>query len=194
MLLDIVKVPCSHSGLNLTKVFRDILEDFGVSEKVKHHKSCCSGIISYLYPQILAITCDNTSNNSTMIIELSTLVPSFPGESNQIRCFNHVLSLVAKTAIRVFDVPDADKDSVLDSATAELQELAKNIEIEDLETQAAGCEDNEEGGELDSTDGWIDERLKLTEVERVALDDSVLPVRLLLVKVCLTCVLNAKIR
>jgi len=83
---------------------------------------------------------------------------------------------------------------VLDSVTAELQELAKNIEIEDLETQAAGCEDDEEGGELDSTDGWIDERLELMEVERAALDDSVLPVRLLLVKVCLTCVLNAKIR
>jgi len=46
MLLDIVEVPRSHSGLNLAKAFRDILEDFGVSEKVKHHKSCCSGIIS----------------------------------------------------------------------------------------------------------------------------------------------------
>jgi len=84
MLLDIVKVPHSHSSLNLAKAFRDILEDFGVSEKVKHHKSCCSGIISYLCPQILVITCDNASNNSTMIVELSTLVPSFPSESNQI--------------------------------------------------------------------------------------------------------------
>jgi len=128
-----------------------------------------------------------------MIVELSTLIPSFPSESNQIRCFNHVLSLVAKTSIRVFDIPDADKDSVLDSVMAELQELAKNIEIEDLKTQAAGCEDDKEGGELDSTDGWIDKHLELTEVEQAALDDSVLPIRLLLVKVCLTCVLNAKI-
>ena len=34
MLLDIVEVPCSHSGLNLAKAFANILEDFGVSDKV----------------------------------------------------------------------------------------------------------------------------------------------------------------
>jgi hypothetical protein len=34
MLLDVVEVPHSHSGLNLAKAFRDILEEFGISEKV----------------------------------------------------------------------------------------------------------------------------------------------------------------
>jgi hypothetical protein len=34
MLLNIVEVPCSHSGLNLAKAFTNILEDFGISEKV----------------------------------------------------------------------------------------------------------------------------------------------------------------
>ena len=34
MLLDIVEVPRSHSGLNLAKAFANILEDFGVSDKV----------------------------------------------------------------------------------------------------------------------------------------------------------------
>lgn len=34
MLLDLVEVPRSHSGLNLAKCFRDILEEFGVSDKV----------------------------------------------------------------------------------------------------------------------------------------------------------------
>ena len=34
MLLDIVEVPCSHSGLNLAKAFTDILEDFSISDKV----------------------------------------------------------------------------------------------------------------------------------------------------------------
>ena len=34
MLLDIVRVPHSHSSLNLAKVFANILEDFGVSDKV----------------------------------------------------------------------------------------------------------------------------------------------------------------
>ncbi|PPQ88236.1 hypothetical protein CVT25_005286 [Psilocybe cyanescens] len=121
MLLNIVKVPHSHSGLNLAKAFADILEDFGISDK------------------ILSITSNNASNNGTMIVELSKLIPSFPGESNLTRCFNHVLSLVAKTAIRVFDVSEAVKDT-------------------------------------------IDERLALLEVEQEALDKSVLPVRLLLIK------------
>jgi len=34
MLLDIVEVTCSHSGLNLAAVFAKILEDFGISDKV----------------------------------------------------------------------------------------------------------------------------------------------------------------
>ncbi|KAF8815678.1 hypothetical protein BYT27DRAFT_7004574, partial [Phlegmacium glaucopus] len=117
-----------------------------------------------------------------MILELSKLIPSFPGESNLTRCFNHVLSLVAKTAIRVFDVSEVGKDEILDKATAELLELAKNIDFEDLETQAAGLNDDGEGGQADSTDGWIDECLELSDVEREELDNSVLPVRLLLVK------------
>ena len=129
-----------------------------------------------------------------MILELSKLVPSFPGESNLTRCFNHVLNLVAKTAIQVFDVPESNKDSVLNNATAELQQLAKNIDIEELETRAAGYENDEEGGDVDSTDGWIDERLGLTEVEREELDDSVLLVRLLLVKVSSPYVLDANIQ
>ena len=34
MLLDIVKVACSHSGLNLAAAFAKILKDFGISDKV----------------------------------------------------------------------------------------------------------------------------------------------------------------
>jgi hypothetical protein len=34
MLLDIVEVACSHSGLNLAVAFAKILEDFGISHKV----------------------------------------------------------------------------------------------------------------------------------------------------------------
>jgi hypothetical protein len=34
MLLDIVEVASSHSGINLAVVFAKILEDFGISDKV----------------------------------------------------------------------------------------------------------------------------------------------------------------
>jgi hypothetical protein len=35
MLLDIVKVPKSHTGLNLALVFVKVLEDFGIEDKVR---------------------------------------------------------------------------------------------------------------------------------------------------------------
>ena len=34
MLLDIIEVACSHSGLNLAATFTKILDDFGISDKV----------------------------------------------------------------------------------------------------------------------------------------------------------------
>ncbi|PPQ90517.1 hypothetical protein CVT25_014406 [Psilocybe cyanescens] len=73
---------------------------------------------------------------------------------------------------------------VLDTTTAELLELAKNIDLEDIKTQAAGSNDNDKGKGIlgNSTDDWINERLALSEVEQEALDKSVLPVQLLLVK------------
>ncbi|KAF9537612.1 hypothetical protein CPC08DRAFT_613930, partial [Agrocybe pediades] len=52
---------------------------------------------------ILSITCDNASNNDTMIEEMSTLLDHFPGAPNQTRCFTHILNLVAKTIIKQFD-------------------------------------------------------------------------------------------
>jgi hypothetical protein len=33
MLLDMVEVACSHSGINLAAAFAKILEDFGISDK-----------------------------------------------------------------------------------------------------------------------------------------------------------------
>ena len=36
MLLDIVEVAHSHSGLNLAAAFTKILDDFGISDKVSH--------------------------------------------------------------------------------------------------------------------------------------------------------------
>jgi hypothetical protein len=85
------------------------------------------------------------------------------------------------------DVPEVDKDELLDNATAKLLDLAKNIDIEELEAQAAQSDgngdNNGEGEQADSMDGWIDEHLELSDVERKELDNSVLPVWLLLVKV-----------
>jgi len=34
MLLDVVEVPKSHSGVNLARAFADVLQTFGIKEKV----------------------------------------------------------------------------------------------------------------------------------------------------------------
>ena len=39
MLLDIMEVVRSHSGLNLAAAFVKVLEDFGIEDKVS--KACC---------------------------------------------------------------------------------------------------------------------------------------------------------
>ncbi|KAG1745068.1 uncharacterized protein EDB91DRAFT_1037560, partial [Suillus paluster] len=53
--------------------------------------------------QILSITCDNASNNDTMIRELSDKVLEFGGAVTHTRCFLHTVNLVAKSLIRKFD-------------------------------------------------------------------------------------------
>ncbi|KAG1871907.1 hypothetical protein C8R48DRAFT_556663, partial [Suillus tomentosus] len=53
--------------------------------------------------KILSVTCDNASNNDTMVNELSDLLEDFPGETNRTQCFLHIVNLVAKTLIRQFD-------------------------------------------------------------------------------------------
>ncbi|KAN0078391.1 hypothetical protein V8E55_010448 [Tylopilus felleus] len=61
MLLDLVEVAKSHTGVKLAVVFSKMLEDFKISAK------------------ILSITCDNTTNNTMMIDELENLAPGLEG-------------------------------------------------------------------------------------------------------------------
>ncbi|TFK81779.1 hypothetical protein K466DRAFT_452428, partial [Polyporus arcularius HHB13444] len=53
--------------------------------------------------QVLGVTCDNATNNDAMVEALMKLLPGFPGEVNRVRCFTHILNLVAKSLIRQFD-------------------------------------------------------------------------------------------
>jgi uncharacterized surface protein with fasciclin (FAS1) repeats len=104
----------------------------------------------------------------------------------------HVTALTAKSLIRVFDVAKAEADTELDAAEAELHELARNIESEDLKAQleralneVAEKDDEEMLEDLEnSTDGWVDEHVAMMPAEHEELDESVRPIRLALVKVC----------
>ena len=82
----------------------------------------------------MSITLDNASVNNVLIQELEHMVEGFPGEANQTRCFNHILSLVAKSIVQMFDVPKNNADGELSGDEALLQTLAEGIELEERET------------------------------------------------------------
>jgi len=134
--------------------------------------------------QILSITCDNASNNDTMIRELANLLDDFPGPANQTRCFTHVLNLVAKSIIRQFDLPKSKGDGTSDEAMEELMMLAGNIEFEEEELAKKDGEEGA-GGEDDNVEGWVDGRTLMTDEESNELDESIEPMRILLTKVSL---------
>ena len=106
------------------------------------------------------MTCDNASNNNTIITELQDLIDDFSGPANQTWCFTHILNLVVKSIIRQFDLPisKADKNRIFDEGAKELLSLARNIDVEEEEASR----DGEDGvaGEEDNVEGWIDECTK----------------------------------
>jgi hypothetical protein len=123
-----------------------------------------------------------------MVIELKDLIPSFPGEPNRARCFDHIVALVAKSAVRQFDLPKGLADAALDDAERELRELAEGIDLEEEETRGK-WESTDENEKDDGDDGWIDEVAGLPVADREELEECIRPVRLVLVKVS-NCVIN----
>jgi hypothetical protein len=137
---------------------------------------------------LLAITLDSASNNDTLISTLSEKVEDFPGAANQVRCFNHVVNIVARNITSQFDVPKAKADEALAAAELALQELALGIDIEEVQLQAEMGVDGEDSDDDDNeilieSDDWLDEREQLSEAELSELNLNVLPVRVVLVKV-----------
>ncbi len=114
-----------------------------------------------------------------MIEELANLLDDFPGAANQTRCFLHILNLMVKSIIKQFDLPKAQANGILDEATKELLALTGDIALEEEQT----CDIRKDDEDDDNEEGWIDECERMSEWERDELDESVRPVRLLLIKV-----------
>jgi hypothetical protein len=114
-----------------------------------------------------------------MIDHLSSLVDNFPGAANQIRCFNHILNLVAKSILRQFDAPKKDRsgrtskddENLLAGLAQELDNETDNEDEEDLTDYNDDDRDNEDGRE------------GMSREQVVELEESLVPVRLMLAKV-----------
>jgi hypothetical protein len=79
-----------------------------------------------------------------MIDELAILLPYFRGSTNRVRCFLHIINLVARKILTQFDLPKK-KPGHLET---DLDQLAGDIDEEELETRK-----ELEGGEDDDNDG-----------------------------------------
>ena len=118
-----------------------------------------------------------------MISELEYLLPEF-SPVNHIRCFLHVINLVARTLVRQFDAPkkivggaNPDDEAII--------ELAGDMEFEDRTTCERLLEEsgNNAAEDDDDVDGWADEMAALSQAERDVLTESTRPVKMVLVKV-----------
>jgi hypothetical protein len=82
--------------------------------------------------KFLAITCDNASANNSMVDELFVTVNGFLGDAARMHCFLHIISIVAKTLLKQFDLPPKKKEDrkTLSTLDQELYTLAEGIEEE----------------------------------------------------------------
>lgn len=136
-----------------------------------------------------------------MVDTLGLNVPAFEGAIGHVRCFAHVVNLVAKSLLRQFDVPKARAEQVLDEEDRALYELAEEdeeapaaVDGEDLDPVGAGGAFNPPSAlNVDDEDGWVDEIAAMTDEERAQFQTRVRPVRMTLTKVRHFVLLGAKL-
>jgi hypothetical protein len=125
-----------------------------------------------------------------MVENLAADVPAFGGTASHTRCFLHTVNLVAKSLIREFDITKREAQKVLDNDSGDVHEQTRRTELEAL-SEGIDREDaamiaeygvGDDDG-MDNDEGWVDEVEELDSDERVALEESILPVKLALVKV-----------
>ena len=117
-----------------------------------------------------------------MISKLSEILDKFPGATNQMHCFAHTVSILAKVILKQFDVPKKKEGDMLDKAAQVLSDMAQELEFEEhVEQETQERKDGEEEDLM--LDTWVDFHEGLMEEEVTVLDVSVQPVRSMFVKV-----------
>jgi hypothetical protein len=123
-----------------------------------------------------------------MVEHLLTLVENFPGAANQTRCFTHILNLVAKSILHLFDGPKkaVEGNSQGDDAKEMLAALAWELEeVTVVEADDGAADDDNEDDVLDYEDDGEDGDGcdGMSEEEVADLDESLVLVQLMLTKV-----------
>jgi hypothetical protein len=186
MLLDIVEVAESHTGVILGETFVEVLKAFDIEKKVRYLVvfECEPNIAYSLKRQVLSITANNVSNNDTMFAHLETVLPDFPGAINQTRCFAHTVNLCAKSILKHFDLPKKDNVEALDRAANALADLADNIDHGTGRERERANNDEEEADQTEYLEVWASVCDGLVDNKIQELELSVQPARSMLAKVC----------
>ena len=134
---------------------------------------------------MLGVTCNNAANNNKMVQHMDKLINGFRGSTYRIRCFTHVLNLVAKSFTRVFEVKTKQEaiDPKAEPEEAELQALAVEIDIEELKEQIARYQAGSGVQDDDDESAWMDELGELSPEEVVELQAGLRPAKKVLTKV-----------
>ena len=183
-----------------------VLKDFGIEDKVRISLTAIARDTAHCHDhQVLAITCDNASNNDTMIDNMEFDLEDFEGMTFRVRCFNHVVNLVTKTFTRLFNVKEKSETSP--SAAEKSGEKEKNAsgtrkpkdarqakEEQRFRDLCSGL-DKEEllarletyrelGGDGDDNEeGWVDELSSLSLEELQDFEMNIRPVQTVVAKV-----------
>ena len=128
-----------------------------------------------------SITCDNASNNDTMVDALKDRLENFPGKSNCTCCFNHIVNLIAKSVIHQFNAPKTKGNESFDDVLRELMVTAEDLDEEEAAMREGEESDNE--SDNDNVDGFVNELEEMSEEEQKELDKNIQPIRRVLVKV-----------
>jgi hypothetical protein len=114
-----------------------------------------------------------------MIDSMAEIIEGFPGEENCVRCFNHIINLVAKSLLRLFEVSKKKWGAEADVA---LRELASDLDLKDMEMQRDAFAAGGDVG-VDDDNDVVDEIAKMSDKEVREFRKAVLPITKALLKV-----------
>ena len=133
------------------------------------------------------MTCDNASNNDTMVTKLKEINLDFNGQMARGRCFLHTMNLTAKALMCLFDPRQGGKGTEVEGA--DIHKLADGLLEEESVTRDTIAGDDDEIQD-DNDDRLVDDVSALTEDERKNLLATIKPVKMALMKVDLIYLLD----
>lgn len=112
-----------------------------------------------------------------MVAKLAEAVPAFRGDRTRCRCFAHVINLVVKSVLHLFEREGSRKSGSGGGTGVDIDHSLENSGEESDDDEYGG------GGGVDNLASWQDTREGMTNNEREELDANIQPLKSLLAKV-----------